>query len=93
MITFIKIGATWCQPCAAMEPVMAELVSRYAQDDKLEIRQSDVDQEPELAASWSVRSIPCVIVVDQQVAVWRKVGYVECNEIAEVIEKLKLTEL
>lgn len=63
MKEILYFSATWCGPCKNFKPVM-EQVSR-----ELPVRFIDVDTNPDLTATYGVRSVPTLIVVkDGQVA-------------------------
>lgn len=62
----LKFHATWCQPCKALSKTIEE-----AGDLGIEIESIDVDQEPELARKYNIRSVPTMVVVDEEGEVLR----------------------
>ena len=62
----LKFHAVWCQPCKALSKTIEE-----AGDLGIEIESIDVDQEPELARRYNVRSVPTMVIVDAEGEVLR----------------------
>ena len=59
-VNLVDFWATWCGPCKAIAPVLDELSSEY--EGKARIVKIDVDQNPNLAAQYGIRSIPTLFV-------------------------------
>lgn len=59
----VALGADWCIPCRAMEPIRAELRREYA--GHLEVDFYDVGEDPEAGAHFGVQVIPTLIYYDQ----------------------------
>ena len=56
----VDFWATWCGPCKAIAPVLDELSSEF--EGKARIVKIDVDQNPNLAAQYGIRSIPTLFM-------------------------------
>ena len=56
MKQIIYFGAEWCGPCKAIKPRL--------QEANLPIRYVDVDQSPQMAGDYLVRTIPTVVLVE-----------------------------
>jgi thioredoxin 1 len=56
----VDFTASWCGPCKALAPVIEGLASDYA--DRVTVAKVDVDDNPELAARYGVRSVPTVML-------------------------------
>ncbi len=67
----LDFWAEWCGPCRILSPVLDE-VAREAPHSK--IGKVNVDEQPELAASFGIRSIPTLALVKDGRVVQRKVG-------------------
>lgn len=57
----VDFYADWCGPCQAMLPVVEELAEQLSGEAK--VVKVNVDQTPELAARYQVRSIPNFVVI------------------------------
>ena len=54
----VDFYADWCMPCKMLTPILEELANEYK--DKLRVVKINVDQFPEIAEQYNVRSIPNV---------------------------------
>ncbi len=52
--TIIKFTASWCKPCQAMEPILAEIESTK----NIMIGEIDVEKNPGLAEEYGVQGLP-----------------------------------
>jgi len=56
----IDFWAEWCGPCKIIAPYLAEIAVELA--DKVQIAKVNIDESPELAAQYGVRSIPTLLM-------------------------------
>ena len=58
----VDFWAEWCGPCHTIAPLIEEIASDY--DGRLKVKKLNVDDNPELAGRYGVRSIPTLAVFD-----------------------------
>ncbi len=56
----VDFWAEWCNPCRALAPVLEELSREY--DGRVKIGKVNIDQFQELAAKYSIHSIPTLLL-------------------------------
>jgi len=57
----VDFWAEWCGPCRAIAPVLDQVSESMA--GKVKIVKVDVDQLPQIAAQFGIRSIPTLLVM------------------------------
>ncbi len=55
----VDFYATWCGPCKALAPILEQLKEQY--NNQIQILKIDVDENPELASKYDIRSIPTLM--------------------------------
>ena len=55
----VDFWATWCGPCRAIAPVIEDLAKEY--DGRAKVVKLDVDNNPQAAAQFQIRSIPTLL--------------------------------
>lgn len=56
----VDFWAEWCGPCRMLIPIMEELSEELK--DSIEIYKCNVDECPDIASSFNIRSIPTLII-------------------------------
>jgi thioredoxin 1 len=60
-IVLVDFWAPWCGPCKMQTPILEKVVTAIG--DKAVIAKVNVDENPELAAKYGIRSIPTIILL------------------------------
>ena len=85
----IDFYADWCGPCQMQLPVVEQLSDKYA--DQLEVLKVNVDEQPDLAQAFGVRSIPALFLLQNQEVVESMVGYQSATVLEDKLSKLAIT--
>lgn len=78
-VVVIDFWATWCGPCMKLGPIVEELAEKYA--DKAVIGKLNIDENDEVVAENSIRSIPTVLYFKDGKVVDRSVGLVSLADL------------
>jgi len=57
----VDFWAEWCGPCKQIGPLLEELAKEYT--GKVAIGKVNVDEQPDLAQQYGVRSIPMLLII------------------------------
>lgn len=85
-LVVIDLYADWCGPCRMLAPILASLENEYTDVKFCKI---NVDDEPELAKSFNVSSIPMVAFVKDNTFADLSVGLVPKDKLKAMIESNK----
>ncbi len=84
-VTLVDFWAEWCGPCQQMLPILDDFAEN--QGDTMKVWKVNVDQSPELAASFRVMSIPTLIVFKDWQPVETMVWVKQKSELEEAVSK------
>ena len=89
----VDFFATWCRPCQMLGPVLDEVSDEVGLkvnllDLKIDFKivKVDVDQFPELAGEYQVRSIPTMVKFEAGVAKDVTLGYKSKEEVKDFVK-------
>ncbi|HOV40531.1 MAG TPA: thioredoxin [Oscillospiraceae bacterium] len=79
----IDFWAPWCGPCRMVSPIVDEIADEVSATVK--VGKINIDEEPELASSFNVMSIPTLVVVKNGKIVNSAVGARPKQEILKLL--------
>ncbi len=83
----VDFWAPWCSPCRAIAPLVEELAKANA--GEIKVAKVNVDESPNLAASYAVNSIPTLMIFKGGEVVDRFVGVQPKSRLQEALDQAK----
>ena len=82
----VDFWADWCAPCHRVAPAVERLAEKF--EGQLTVGKVNVDEEPELARSYGIRSIPALLVFRDGEVVDQLAGAVPFGQLAASVERV-----
>jgi thioredoxin 1 len=82
----VDFGATWCQPCKRLAPIVEKLAQEY--EGRVKIAKFDIDDSPQVPARFGIMSVPTVIFFKDGERVDQVMGLVPEENLREKVEAL-----
>jgi len=83
-VTLKDFYADWCGPCKTQDPILEELEEDYGESVSFE--KIDVDEAEDVANEYQVRSIPTIVVENDDGVVERFVGVTQREQLEDALE-------
>ncbi|MFB6254537.1 MAG: thioredoxin family protein [Halobacteriaceae archaeon] len=83
-VTLKDFYADWCGPCKTQDPILEDLKDDW---DDVEFEKIDVDEEQDVANEYQVRSIPTIVIENDDGIVERFVGVTQRDQLEEALEE------
>lgn len=82
-LILLDFWAMWCDPCRMLSPMIAEIAESYPE---IKVGKVNVDDGPELAATFGVSSIPMLAVMKSGRVTHHAVGYMPKEKMEEMLK-------
>jgi thioredoxin 2 len=82
----LDLWAAWCGPCRMMEPTIHELATELA--GRMRVGKLNIDENPQTAEHFNVRSIPTLLVFKDGHEVDRIIGMQSTRDILRRLDRL-----
>jgi len=83
-VTLKDFYADWCGPCKTQDPILDDIEEEWG--ERVEFEKIDVDQNQDVANEYQVRSIPTLVVENDDGVVERFVGVTQREDIVSALQ-------
>jgi thioredoxin 1 len=80
----VDFWAEWCGPCKMIAPLLNEAANEYA--DKMSVVKLNVDESPNVAQKFGIRSIPTLILFKDGAVQAQKLGAMSKSQLTEFLD-------
>ena len=77
MKRILRFTASWCNPCKSLASNLSEV------DARIPVEVIDIDVYPEVAAEYGIRSVPTLVMLNENIEVKRVVGVKTTRDLKE----------
>ncbi len=89
-VVIIDFWAPWCGPCKSFAPVYEKVSEKYTD---VVFAKVNTEDEQELAASFQIRSIPTLMIIREQIAIFSQAGMLPESALEDIIGKVKALDM
>jgi thioredoxin 1 len=84
-VTLKDFYADWCGPCKTQDPILEDLEEEWG--DEVEFEKVNVDEQQDVANEYQVRSLPTLIIENDNGVVDRFVGVTQADDLEAALEE------
>ena len=80
----VDFWAEWCGPCKMIAPMLDEAADEYS--DRMSVVKLNVDENPNIAQKFGIRSIPTLILFKDGAVQAQKLGAMSKSQLTEFLD-------
>jgi thioredoxin 1 len=80
----LDFWAEWCGPCKMIAPLLNEAADEY--EDKLAVVKLNIDENPNIAQKFGIRSIPTLMIFKDGAPQAQKLGAMSKSQLNEFLD-------
>ncbi len=84
-VRLLDFYADWCGPCKTQDPILKDLKDDWG--DRFDIEKVDVDEKQDVANQYQVRSLPTLIIENDDGVVDRFVGVTQREDLEDALKE------
>jgi len=89
-IVVLDFWAQWCGPCHQFSPIYEEVSESFPD---VVFGKVNTEEEQKLSAYFGVRSIPTIVVLREEIEVFRQSGVMGSADLTSLIQQIKATPM
>lgn len=86
----VDFWASWCGPCRTFKPIFETAAEAHPE---ITFASCNTEEQQELAAAFSIRSIPTLMVFREKVLLYAQPGMLPAEALEELIGKVKALDM
>lgn len=86
----VNFWASWCAPCQSFKAVLAAVAEQYP---AVTFASCDIEANAELAQEFAIQSVPHVMILREQIAVYDESGLLDKAALTDLIEQAQALDL
>jgi len=86
----IDFWAPWCGPCQSFAPVYEQISEKYPD---IVFAKVNTEEEQEIAAQFSIRSIPTLMIFRDQIIIYAEPGALPAQTFEQLIEQARALDM
>jgi len=89
-MVIVDFWAPWCAPCRFFSPVFEQASSQYPD---VVFAKVNTEEEPDLAGSFGIRSIPTLMILREKIILYSEAGALQQSQLQALIDQAKALDM